>query len=289
MEYLEGETLSQRIKTGGRLSLADALPVVRQMAAALQAAHDAGIVHRDFKSSNVILVPAKGGPRVVVTDFGLARAPTDGADSSSGSLTGSGLVGTPYYMAPEQVRGGKIGPSADLYALGIVLYEMVTGRLPFGGDSPLSIAVKRLNERPPPPRQVVPDLDPRWEATVLRCLEMDPADRFASANDVVRSLEGEAVTQGRRTRRRVVAAALAGLVVAGLGGLWVARVTRGPRPPEAEATRMRRSVAVLGFKNLGLVRGGLALHGALGDAPHGAGRRRTAPHDPRGERRPGEA
>jgi tetratricopeptide (TPR) repeat protein len=252
MEYLEGETLSQRLKAGGRLSPADALPLVRQMAAALQAAHDAGIVHRDFKSSNVLLVSAKGGPRVVVTDFGLARAPTEGADSSNGSLTGSGVVGTPYYMAPEQVTGGKIGPRTDLYSLGIVLYEMVTGRLPFDGDSPLSIAVKRLTEKPTPPRQAVADLDPRWEAAVLRCLEVDPADRFAAAGDVVRSLEGESVTRGRRTRRRLVAATVAGLAVVGLGGLWVARVTRGPSlPPGIGATRMRRSVAVLGFKNLG--------------------------------------
>ena len=252
MEYLEGETLSHCLESRGRFSPADALPVARQMAAALQAAHDAGIVHRDFKSSNVILVPAKGGPRVVVTDFGLARAPTHGEDSSSGSLTGSGVVGTPYYMAPEQVTGGKIGPRADLYSLGIVLYEMVTGRLPFDGDSPISIAVKRLTDKPPPPRQTVPDLDPRWEAAVLRCLEVDPADRFASAGDVVRSLEGESVTRGRRTRRRLVAVTVAGLVVAGLGGIWVARVTQGPSAPhEAGATRMRRSVAVLGFKNLG--------------------------------------
>jgi eukaryotic-like serine/threonine-protein kinase len=254
MEYLEGETLSQHLMAGGRLSPADALPLVHQMAAALQAAHDAGIVHRDFKSSNVILVPAKGGPRVVVTDFGLARAPADGGDSASGALTGSGVVGTPYYMAPEQVSGGKIGPSADLYALGIVIYEMVTGRLPFGGDSPLSIAVKRLSQKPTPPRQVVPDLDPRWEAAVLRCLEMNPADRFASASDLVRSLEGEAVAAGRRGRRRLIAALGTGLVVAGLGGLWLARVGRAPsRPTVTTGARIRRSVAVLGFKNLGQV------------------------------------
>jgi tetratricopeptide (TPR) repeat protein len=251
MEYLEGETLSQRLRASGRLFPADALPVLRQMAAALQAAHDAGIVHRDFKSSNVIPVPAKGGPRVVVTDFGLARAPADEGDSSSGSLTGTGVVGTPYYMAPEQVTGGKIGPSADLYSLGIVFYEMVTGRLPFGGESPLSIAVKRLTEKPPPPRLTVPDLDPSWEAAILRCLERNPEDRFASAADVVRSLEGETVVTGR-TRRGLVAALVAGLLVAGLGGVWMARVIRdSSRPPETGAPRMRRSVAVLGLKNLG--------------------------------------
>jgi tetratricopeptide (TPR) repeat protein/TolB-like protein len=253
MEYLDGETLSQRLRAGGRLAPADALPVVRQMAAALQAAHDAGIVHRDFKSSNVVLVPAKGGPRVVVTDFGLARAPAHEGDSSSASLTGTGVVGTPYYMAPEQVTGGKVGPSADLYSLGIVLYEMVTGRLPFDGDSPLSIAVKRLTEKPPSPRLAVPDLDPRWEATILRCLERNPADRFASASDLVRSLEGEStVVKRRRPRRWLVAAVVSSLVLIGLGGLWVARVTRHPSPPpEAGAVRMRRSVAVLGLKNLG--------------------------------------
>jgi eukaryotic-like serine/threonine-protein kinase len=255
MEYLEGETLSQRLRSHGRLTPADALPVVRQMAAALQAAHDTGIVHRDFKSSNVILVPAKVGPRVVVTDFGLARAPAQEGDSSSGSLTGTGVVGTPYYMAPEQVTGGKVGPSADLYSLGVVLYEMVTGRLPFDGESPLSIAVKRLTEKPPPPRQAVPDLDPRWEAAILRCLERNPADRFACAADVVRALEGETLgTVRRRTRRRLAAALAAGLAVAGLGGLWMASAIRHSTPPaDTGGTRMRRSVAVLGLKNLGRV------------------------------------
>jgi tetratricopeptide (TPR) repeat protein len=250
MEYLEGETLSHRLRAGGRLSPAQALPVVRQMAAALQAAHDAGIVHRDFKSSNVLLVPAKGGPRVVVTDFGLARAPSGEEDASGASLTGAGLVGTPFYMAPEQVSGGKIGPGADLYSLGVVLYEMVTGRLPFDGDSPLSIAVKRLKEKPASPRSAVPDLDPRWEAAVLRCLEVDPASRFASATDLVRFLDGEAGS--RRFGPGLVAAVAAGLIVAGVGGLWLVRGVREPPPRlEAQPTRMRRSVAVLGFRNLG--------------------------------------
>jgi serine/threonine protein kinase len=193
MELLKGQTLTERL-TQGRLAPAEALPLVRQMAAALDAAHRAGIVHRDFKSDNVVLVPS-GDPaqpvRVVVTDFGVARALVGPARRSS-SLTAAGMkVGTPAYMAPEQVEGGEPTPRTDLYALGVVLYEMVTGKLPFRGETRAQTAMKRLSEPPEPPRVHCPDLDPVWERVILRCLERDTAARFASAPDVVRALDGE--------------------------------------------------------------------------------------------------
>ena len=127
MELLAGETLRRRIQRVGAMSTANALPIVEQLAAALAAAHAHGVVHRDFKSDNVILVEADAGDRAVVTDFGLARsAEVSGLTTASGTLKG-----TPAYMAPEQVTGGAIGPWTDIYALGIVLYEMVTAELPF--------------------------------------------------------------------------------------------------------------------------------------------------------------
>lgn len=189
MELLRGETLSQLLKRRGRLTPEEAFPLIEQMAAALDAAHRANIVHRDFKSENVFLVedPAKGGLRAVVTDFGVARG-ADHNDRFAAQVTGLGIVGTPAYMAPEQVENKEITASADLYALGIVIYEMVTGRLPFESPNPLTTAVKRLKEAPPPPHALVPDLPAFWEKAILRCLERAPQDRFANVLELVEAL-----------------------------------------------------------------------------------------------------
>ncbi len=267
MELLSGETLAQRLDRVGRLSPSDGLSIVTQVAAGLAAAHRAGVIHRDFKTGNVLLVPdptEPGGTRAVVTDFGLAHA-SAGEVVGTPSLTGSGVVaGTPAYMAPEQVEGGEATAAADLYSLGVVMYEMVTGACPFTGHTPLSIAVKRLKEVPPSPVTRVPDLDPRWNAAILRCLERDPADRFASASDLVKALAGEVVAPsqgraqaGRRRRRWILAAASVALLLAAGAGYKVAhrRVGAGPGTagsgaPAVPAPRSRRSVAVLGFKNL---------------------------------------
>jgi tetratricopeptide (TPR) repeat protein len=253
MELLAGETLAEKILRDGPLGTAAALPLARQMAAALDAAHRAGIVHRDFKSANVMLVPDPRDPeglRAVVTDFGLARL--HGGSSAGDSLTGTGVVGTPAYMAPEQVEGGAITGAADIYALGIVLFEMVTGVRPFSGDSPLSTAVKRLREPPPSPRSIVPSLDPAWDAAILRCLARRPEDRFASAGDLAAALEEPGSTRvlalPRRSRRRFLAAAVIAAVVAGATALWW--TARSRAPAVASASSARRSIAVLGFRNL---------------------------------------
>jgi tetratricopeptide (TPR) repeat protein/tRNA A-37 threonylcarbamoyl transferase component Bud32 len=264
MELLEGETLAQRIARTGPLTPQESLPLVAQMAGALSAAHEAGVVHRDFKSANVMLAPdtaRSGGIRAVVTDFGLARRHGPGSASAL-TLPGprtetEAVVGTPDYMAPEQVEGGKITPAVDLYALGIVLYEMVTGDRPFTGESPITVAIKRLRELPQPPRARVPDLDPRWNSAILRCLERDPADRFASASDLARALGGEPVAPGtgaqrRRRRRRIAIGVAAAVLLAGVAAFLVSRAGRGAGQSQAPtATRApRRSIAVLGFKNL---------------------------------------
>src|SRR6266568_4719055 len=266
MELLRGETLASRLRAVGRMTSAEALPIVEQMAAGLDAAHRAGVVHRDFKSANVVLVPAEEdghhiegpGQRAVVTDFGLARS----VDGGEGLSTGLGMVGTSAYMAPEQVEGGEVTPAADIYALGVVLYEMVTGVKPFVGDSPLSTAVKRLKEAPASPRVHVPDLDPAWEAAILRCLEPVPENRFASAGDVVQALKGDGVAPAGRPQRGLLlrpalAAGLAVLIVlAGLiayRGLVAGRETAAKAVTEERAHQLvtaRRSVALLGFKNL---------------------------------------
>jgi serine/threonine protein kinase/tetratricopeptide (TPR) repeat protein len=239
MELLAGETLAQRVRRG-RMSTAEILPLVRQMADGLDAAHRANIVHRDFKSSNVMLVPEGDGVRAVVTDFGLAHSlPGGEAPVTSG---GGGIVGSPSYMAPEQVKGGPVTAAADLYSLGVVLFELVTGLLPFVGDTPLTIATRRLVEPPPSPRSQVPDLDPRWEAAILRCLERDPRRRFANGRELVAALE--APRPPRRSWPIAVAGGL-GLALAGSLGLLATRHSHPVSPPPAA----RRSVTVLGFRN----------------------------------------
>ncbi|NTV80297.1 MAG: serine/threonine protein kinase, partial [Candidatus Aminicenantes bacterium] len=147
MELLRGETLASRLARAGRLAPGEALPLVEQMAGALEAAHRAGVIHRDFKSANVMLTPRGTGSaeiRAVVTDFGLARRnPVVDASVASETLTGA-VAGTPAYMAPEQIEGGPITAATDIYALGVVMYEMLTGKQPFEGDTPVAGMVKRL-------------------------------------------------------------------------------------------------------------------------------------------------
>jgi eukaryotic-like serine/threonine-protein kinase len=208
MELLHGETLADRLARGGRLTIADALPLVRQMAAGLAAAHRAGVVHRDFKSQNVMLVapaPPDRDPRAAITDFGLARRSEHDARTSMTLLDDTPEIsGTPAYMAPEQVEGGPVTPATDIYAFGVVLFEMITGALPFMAETPLRTAVKRLQEAPPSPRIHVPELDVVWEETILRCLARAPADRFGNIGDVVGALDAaprEATVAHRRTDR----------------------------------------------------------------------------------------
>ena len=229
MELLDGETLGDRIRRAGPLAPADALPIARQIAAALDAAHHAGIVHRDLKSQNVLLTH----DRAVVTDFGLARPAAAG-----GTIThdDQAMLGSPAYMAPEQVEGRTATAAADVYALGVVLFEMTTGTLPFVAETPLATAAKRLTDAPPRPRDRAPSLDARWDAAILRCLEREPAKRFASAGEVVRALEIAAP----RRRWPLVAAAL----VLAAGAIFFA--TRRHAGPDA-----RPSVALGEVRNLG--------------------------------------
>ncbi len=261
MELLEGETLAQRLKRAGPWPVAEALPIIRQMAMALDAAHREGIVHRDFKAANVMLVPGPEGERAVVTDFGLACVIGQDSDEHGQGLTVTGqLVGTPAYMAPEQVRGGEIGLAADIYALGVVAYEMVTGSRPFAGGGAIMSAVQRLVAKPCPPRSVRPELPARWDRVLLRCLEREPEGRFRSALEVIDALEGKIVkwSPKRRRRWRRLAAALMATVVVGTGSFRILQSgfllelydwSRADRSILV-AKVPRQSFAVLRFQNL---------------------------------------
>jgi len=253
MELLGGETLADRLGRAGPMSTVEALPVVQQMAEALSAAHRADIIHRDFKSSNVMLAPSGEGPtRVVVTDFGLAHSLTrPEGDGPPLTLAGQ-IVGTPAYMAPEQLTGGEVTATTDIYALGVVMYEMVTGTRPFPSAS-FNAALRRLQEPAPSPRTHNRDLDLAWEAAILRCLERNPADRFASAEEVVPALGGGLTSAppkkvARRLDRRaalvLLSLAVAVLVVAGV----LLRHRIWSRPPGVPS---EKHIAVLPFTNIG--------------------------------------
>jgi tetratricopeptide (TPR) repeat protein len=219
MELLRGESLAQRLRRDGKLDPREALSIVEQIGAGLAAAHAADVVHRDFKSGNVMLVPDATSklPRAVITDFGLARGMA--ADMSRLTAPTHELTaGTPAYMAPEQVEGKPVTAAADIYALGIVMHEMLTGKLPFEADSPLAMAVKRLKEDPPSVRTLDPELDARWDLAISRCLEREPGKRFSSATELVDALRAR--RKRVRPRTLFVAGAIVTLLVAVAGLAW---------------------------------------------------------------------
>ncbi len=175
MEYVEGETLKHLISRDAPLPPKRVIDIALQILAALRSAHKKDVIHRDIKPQNILLL-ADG--RVKVTDFGIARA-------GASEMTEEGsVVGTAQYLAPEQARGLAVGPSADLYSTGVVIYEMLTGRVPFLGDSSVAIAMKHVQERPTPPRLVTPGIPPELEAVVMRALEKDPLLRYRTADEM---------------------------------------------------------------------------------------------------------
>ena len=210
MELIKGETLAARLTRMGKLLPSEALPIAVQLCAALDAAHRAGVLHRDFKCGNVMLIGAGEQVRAVVTDFGIARW-MQRPDSSPALTTTQGMIfGTPAYMSPEQILGEELTAASDIYSLGLVLYESVTGVRPFRQESTWTEALKRLTDKAPAPIAVVPEIGHSWNRTILKCLEREPNRRFASAQQVLESLED----QGRFSRwRRSAIAAVAACVV----------------------------------------------------------------------------
>jgi len=179
MEYVPGETVKELVQRAGRLSPAAARVIELDLLAALQAAHDGGIVHRDVTAQNVLLTE---DGRVKVTDFGIARF-------GSSTLTSTGVVmGTSRYLSPEQARGEPTDERSDLYSAGVVLFEMLTGRLPFEGNNDLAIALRHANEPAPAPTALVPDLPPALDAFIGRALRKDPAQRFQTAREFAAAL-----------------------------------------------------------------------------------------------------
>ncbi|OGI50352.1 MAG: hypothetical protein A3E57_01780 [Candidatus Muproteobacteria bacterium RIFCSPHIGHO2_12_FULL_60_33] len=179
MEYMDGESLRAWLKRAGKMTPERVIDLARQITAGLSEAHVQGVVHRDLKPENVML--GRDG-LVKLLDFGIARA------AGSDTATARTIIGTPEYMAPEQSQGKAVDQRVDLYAMGLILYECLTGRRAFSGATPVEIALKQLKERPLPLRKFLPSTPPHLEAIVLRCLEKEPARRFASAAEIQRAL-----------------------------------------------------------------------------------------------------
>jgi serine/threonine protein kinase len=245
MQFLQGETLDDRLKRSAKITTADVLRIARETASGLAAAHKVGLIHRDIKPANLWLEAETG--RVKILDFGLARAAGDDAH-----LTKTGaIMGTPSYMAPEQAAGKAVDARADLFSLGCVLYRLCTGRLPFQGGDTIAVLVAVATEEPPPPRQVNPRLPAGLSDLVMKLLAKKPEDRPASGQAVieaVRALEADptevtapralpkksrAPALGRRLLPVVVGAGLALLLLAA-GGYFAWRHTHKPRDTAPE-------------------------------------------------------
>jgi beta-lactam-binding protein with PASTA domain/tRNA A-37 threonylcarbamoyl transferase component Bud32 len=222
MEVIEGRSLKELIMTRGPLPIAQALAYTHEILEALRFAHRHGIIHRDIKPHNILI-----GERLKVTDFGIARA-------GASQMTEAGsIMGTAQYLSPEQARGAPVTASSDLYSAAIVLYEMLTGKVPFTGDSAIEIAMKHLNDPPKPPSKIRPEIPEELDAVVLRALAKNPEDRYQTAEEFSEDLHRvEAGLPLAPETSEAATALLAGAALMGDGGSTevLAGTTRRPPP-----------------------------------------------------------
>lgn len=232
MAYVDGPDLHHLLRAG-KFSMERAENIGQQLCEALDAAHSEGIIHRDLKPQNVLV---GAGDHIYVSDFGLAKS----LESSSAGMTRTGqYLGTPRYMAPEQVEAGQVDKRTDLYALGLILFEMVTGEDAFQGDSTLQIMYRRVKEKPPNPKQINPEVPDHLSRIILRCLERDPARRYQQASEILADLRAARVTPAPKglpgtlknvRARSWIAAAVVIVLIAALAIPSVRRIFRSNRP-----------------------------------------------------------
>jgi serine/threonine-protein kinase len=241
MDEVAGESLRQKLTRQGRVPPKEVARIVADLASALDAAGRAGVVHRDVKPENVLLDEATG--RALLADFGIARAV---AVDAAGSSTGQGVaVGTPVYMSPEQAAGEEIDTRSDLYALGVVAYEMLAGQPPFQGSNRVVVS-KHIAERPTPIERLCPEAPRELAGAIMRALEKQPGERWQSGEEFRQAVHGERpLGLPRRRSRRLIAAAA---VAVALLTVTVALVRRTPGPPSG--INPRHSILVLPFDNL---------------------------------------
>jgi eukaryotic-like serine/threonine-protein kinase len=235
MEVIEGRSLKELIMTHGALPVHTAIGYAKQLLEALRFAHRHGIIHRDIKPHNVLVSTDQqvkaNEPRLKVTDFGIAR-------HGASQMTEAGsIMGTAQYLSPEQARGAPVTAASDLYSAGVVLYEMLTGKVPFTGDSAIEIAMKHVNELPKPPSSLRPEIPPELDQIVLRALAKDPEDRYQTAEEFIEDLERvEAGLPISRSTATAATAILAGAAVGESTELLsesATRVAPPPIPPQA--------------------------------------------------------
>ncbi len=179
MEYLRGTDLKSGVRSHGALDPKKVAQIGSQICAALSVAHKHEIIHRDIKPQNIMVLP---DGNIKVMDFGIARA------KNSHLTQDNNVLGTAHYVSPEQARGQELGPTSDIYSLGVVMYECATGKVPFDGEDAISVAVKQMNELPVPPTQLNPNLDANLERIILKCMEKDAANRFQNADELRQAL-----------------------------------------------------------------------------------------------------
>jgi protein kinase-like protein len=245
MEFIDGEKLSKHL-AGGPLPLAEAQAIARQLLLGLDAAHEAGVLHLDFKSDNVMLRAGSAAPDAIVMDFGLARA----LDTQSRLRTSElkQIAGSVAYMAPEQVECQPVlGEAADIYAFGVVLFEMLTGHLPFEGQSPAAVMLRRLKYPPPVPSSLRAEIPKALDEFVLGCLTRDPRRRYSDASQALAALDGVSVAPPSPGRpRRLVAGAGALALAVGIGSAIALVIPRSA--PSAETSVARQPLEPAGVQ-----------------------------------------
>jgi tetratricopeptide (TPR) repeat protein len=247
MQFVDGRDLATILKKQGKLPNERLVRVFRQVAEGLKAAHDQGVVHRDLKPQNIMI---DSQDRVYVTDFGLAK----GSEQSGMTQTGA-VIGTPFYMSPEQVKGEPVGPRSDIYALGVILYQMAAGVVPFTGATPFEVMMRRVQRPAQPVGELNPDLPKYLQRIIERCLAVDPNLRYQNVAEILEDLDAESFRTSLRysalSRRWVRPAALAvfAAVVLAAGGIWIARTAgRGAAAAPKAAPRIV-SVLIADFEN----------------------------------------
>ena len=254
MEFVNGEDVKSSIQRFGQLPISKSIILMKQICDGMAAAHELGIVHRDLKPRNIMIDP-DGNAKIM--DFGIARTlKTEG-------ITRKGMaVGTPEYVSPEQVEGKPADQRSDIYSLGITLFEMVTGRVPFKGDSTLATAVMHKTESPPHPTEINPSIPELLSRIILKCLEKNPAQRYQSAGELKDALIGveEEISTGRellsrrrevkfagskRKRSRALLSLMLVFVVAAIALLiWIKNENRNQPPPKTLALMPFRDISV---------------------------------------------